>query len=58
LVSGLIGGLIGYALGGFVATVVLVVRGVDWWAIAMFGGVGILAALAARWLWARQAARP
>ena len=56
MVGGLIGGLIGYALGGFVAMVVLVVAGVQWWAVAMFGIVGITACLGCFWLWTRRSA--
>ena len=55
LAGGLIGGLAGYALGGFVATVMLVVAGAVWWALVMFLGVGVVAALAYRWLWTRRA---
>ncbi len=56
--DGLVGGLSGDALGGFVAMVALVVRGVEWWTVAMLGGIGIIAALTFRWRWARRAARP
>jgi hypothetical protein len=54
LVGVLIGGLTGYALGGFVATVVLVVAGAVWWSVTMFVLVGIGAALGWRWLWTRR----
>lgn len=57
LAGGLIGGLMGYALGGFVAMVALVVRGVEWWTVAMFGIVGVIAALSWRWLWVRHAGK-
>lgn len=55
VVGGLTGVLGRYALGGFVMMVVLLVGGAQWWTVALFGGVGIMAAGAWRWLWKRQA---
>ena len=56
IVGGLTGVLSGYALGGFVMMVVLVVGGAQWWTVTLFAGVGIMAALAWRWLWKRRTA--
>ena len=54
----LVGGLVGYLLGGFVAMVALVGGGAAWWTLTTFVVVGIAAAAAGARLWARRPAAP